>query len=84
MNSLGKHILVEFNGCDPEILNDVFQIESLMKNAAEKSEATIINTTFHHFSPIGVSGVVVIQESHLAIRTCAGISICSIRYFHLR
>jgi len=69
MNSLGKHILVEFNGCDPEILNDVFKIESIMKNAAEKSEATIINTTFHHFSPIGVSGVVVIQESHLAIHT---------------
>ena len=29
----------------------------------------VINSTFHHFSPYGVSGVVVIQESHLAIHT---------------
>ena len=40
-----------------------------MCNAAERSNATIINVSFHHFSPYGVSGVVVIQESHLAIHT---------------
>lgn len=40
-----------------------------MENAAEEAGATIINSTFHHFSPYGVSGVVVIQESHLAIHT---------------
>ena len=33
------------------------------------ADATVINATFHHFSPFGVSGVVVIQESHLAIHT---------------
>lgn len=69
MSALGNHILVEFTGCSPEILNDVSLIESLMNKAAEKAEATIINSTFHHFSPIGVSGVVVIQESHLAIHS---------------
>ena len=36
---------------------------------AEEAGATIINSTFHHFSPYGVSGVVVVQESHLAIHT---------------
>ena len=40
-----------------------------MEAAARKAHATIINSTFHHFSPHGVSGVVVIQESHLAIHT---------------
>ncbi len=40
-----------------------------MQNAAQQAGATIINLTFHHFSPYGVSGVVVIQESHLAIHT---------------
>ena len=40
-----------------------------MEEAAEKAHATIINATFHHFSPHGVSGVVMIQESHLAIHT---------------
>ena len=69
MSALGNHILVEFTGCSPEILNDVSLIEGLMNKAAEKADATIINSTFHHFSPIGVSGVVVIQESHLAIHS---------------
>jgi spermidine synthase len=69
MSALGKHILVEFLGCDPERLNDVTYIETNMLEAAEKSGATVINSTFHHFSPFGVSGVIVIQESHLAIHT---------------
>ena len=68
-NTLGRHILVEFFNCSSEILNDVNAIEESMIQAAKIAEATIINSTFHHFSPYGVSGVVVIQESHLAIHT---------------
>jgi spermidine synthase len=69
VDSLGKHILAEFYNCNSEILNDTSQIEDLMVLAAEQAGATIISTSFHHFSPFGVSGVVVIQESHLAIHT---------------
>jgi spermidine synthase len=67
--ALGNHILVEFMSCDPHIMNDVASIERDMVGAAQKAGATVINSTFHHFSPYGVSGVVVIQESHLAIHT---------------
>jgi spermidine synthase len=67
--ALGNHILVEFMNCDPHIMNDVATIEKDMVEAAQKAGATVINSTFHHFSPFGVSGVVVIQESHLAIHT---------------
>jgi spermidine synthase len=69
MTALGRHILVEFIGCKPEIMNDVSHIETSMVYAAKKAGATVINSTFHHFSPYGVSGVIVIQESHLAIHT---------------
>jgi spermidine synthase len=69
MNALGNHILVEFMGCIPEVMNDVSVIEEAMVEAADIAGATVINSTFHHFSPYGVSGVVVIQESHLAIHT---------------
>lgn len=69
MSALGRHILVEFFGCKPEIMNDVATIEKGMVDAATEAGATVINSTFHHFSPYGVSGVVVIQESHLAIHT---------------
>lgn len=69
MDALGRHILVEFTGCSGEILDDVQIIEQEMIAAAEKASATLINATFHHFSPLGVSGVIVIQESHFAIHT---------------
>lgn len=67
--ALGNHILVEFMACDPHVMNDVSSIERDMVGAAQLAGATVINSTFHHFSPYGVSGVVVIQESHLAIHT---------------
>ena len=69
MPTLGRQIVAEYYGCNPEILNDVAKIETCMLDAARAAEATVINSTFHHFSPFGVSGVVVIQESHLAIHT---------------
>lgn len=69
MKALGRHILVEFLNCNHDIMNDVTVIESSMVEAAQIAGATVINSTFHHFSPYGVSGVVVIQESHLAIHT---------------
>ncbi len=69
MNALGRHILVEFSDCNSEVLNDVAIIEKSMIEAAQIAGATVINSNFHHFSPFGVSGVVVIQESHLAIHT---------------
>lgn len=69
MKALGRHILVEFTDCNPDILNDVDKVEKSMVEAANTAGATVINSTFHHFSPWGISGVVVIQESHLAIHT---------------
>jgi len=69
MEALGRHILVEFLVCDPDVLNDVPKIENAMVAAATKANATVISSDFHHFSPWGVSGVVIIQESHLAIHT---------------
>src|SRR6185369_187493 len=69
MVNLGRHIIVEFYGCPQELLNEVTHIEQSFIQAAQASDATVINSTFHHFSPFGVSGVVVIQESHLAIHT---------------
>ncbi|MCB0737690.1 MAG: polyamine aminopropyltransferase [Bacteroidetes bacterium] len=67
--NLGRHIIVEFYGCDSQIMNDVVLIEQYMVQAAKTAGATVLNSTFHHFSPFGVSGVVVIEESHLAIHT---------------
>lgn len=68
-NVLGQHMLVEFYNCNPETLDDVAGIEKHMNAAALACGATIVQSTFHRFEPWGVSGVVVISESHLAIHT---------------
>ena len=69
MKSLGRHIIAEFYDCDKEILDNVEKIEQSMKNAAYETGATLVNSSFHRFLPYGVSGVVVISESHLTIHT---------------
>jgi S-adenosylmethionine decarboxylase proenzyme len=66
---LGHHMLVEFYNCNQQILDDVAGIEREMNEAARVCGATIVQSTFHRFQPYGVSGVVVISESHLAIHT---------------
>ncbi len=67
--TLGKHIIVELSGCSEEEINDILKVEDLMNQAAKKANANIIKSVFHKFSPMGVSGVVVISESHLSIHT---------------
>jgi S-adenosylmethionine decarboxylase len=69
LNQLGRHILAEVYGCPADILNDVKKIEEVLVNAALEAGAEIREVVFHKFSPQGVSGVVVISESHLAIHT---------------
>ena len=66
---LGRHILAEFFGCNPNVLNNVELIQEKMTQAAVECGATVVQTCFHMFNPYGVSGVVIISESHLAIHT---------------
>ncbi len=69
MDTLGRHLLVEYYGCDPDVLNDEARLRTLMRNAANAAGATEVAVVFHRFSPEGVSGVVVVEESHLSIHT---------------
>ena len=69
MKALGRHLLVEYHGCDPKIINDLEGLRELMLEAANRSGATVLGDSFHYFSPQGVSGVVVIAESHMSVHT---------------
>ena len=69
MNALGRHLLVELHDCDKEALNDLGLIRDVMVKAAIDCGAVVLGESFHRFSPQGVSGVVIIAESHLSIHT---------------
>lgn len=69
MQSLGQQIIADLYGCVGSLLSDVDFVSQTMMDAAKVSKCTIVSHTFHHFSPYGVSGAVIISESHLAIHT---------------
>jgi S-adenosylmethionine decarboxylase len=69
MKALGRHILAEVFGCDRAILDDPERVERILVDAALEAGAEVREVAFHKFSPQGVSGVVIISESHLAVHT---------------
>ncbi len=69
MNALGKHILMELKDCNKEILDDEEALKGILLTAAKEAGATILGESFHRFNPHGISGVVIIAESHLFIHT---------------
>jgi len=69
MESLGTHVIAELFNCDAYVIDDLKKVKEVFMAAAELSRATIIKPFFHKFSPYGVSGVIVIAESHFTIHT---------------
>lgn len=69
MDYLGNHLLVELYDCDSYKLNDLKRLESILEEAVRVSGATALKTSFHQFAPQGVSGVIIIAESHFTIHT---------------
>lgn len=66
---LGAHFILDLYGCDEIILNDVAGIQEAFLYAGRVSNATILDYFFHPFKPVGVTGVVIIAESHFSIHT---------------
>ena len=66
---LARHTLLELHGCTVALLNDLAALKSVLLEAVRLGHGTIVTEVFHTFSPHGVSGVVVIAESHVAIHT---------------
>lgn len=58
---------VEFYDCDPKIIVDSEKVKKAFLEAAKASGATVLDYSFHVFEPQGVSGVVIIAESHFAV-----------------
>jgi S-adenosylmethionine decarboxylase len=69
MRALCQHTLLEFHQCDPSLLEHSREVKKLLCKAVAQGGGTIVKAVFHNFSPYGVSGVVVITESHVTIHT---------------
>jgi len=64
----GIHLLVDIWGADH--LDDLDLTERALTDSARAAGATLLHTHLHHFSPNGgISGVLVLAESHISIHT---------------
>jgi len=65
--NLGDHIIAEFTGCMN--LNQSEELKTILRDAAEAAGATVLSVTVHQFEPFGMTGVAVLQESHISVHT---------------
>lgn len=64
----GTHLIIDLWGAS--YLDDMDTVEQALREAADVSGATLLHTHLHHFSPNGgISGVLVLAESHISIHT---------------
>lgn len=70
MRSVGRHALLDAYGCTTELLRDARALESVLLAAAAQAGARVLHAHFHTFGGAGgVTGVVVLAESHISIHT---------------
>ena len=69
METLARHLLLELHGCEPALLDDRERLRVLMRKAAEAAGARVVAEVFHPYAPHGVTGVLVIEESHFSLHT---------------
>ncbi|MDA8088442.1 MAG: adenosylmethionine decarboxylase [Nitrospiraceae bacterium] len=69
MHALGTHLLVDLRDCNIEAIRDLEYVKDALVQAAKAASATVVDVSFHEFNPFGISGMVVIAESHLSIHT---------------
>ena len=80
-SAAGTHVLAELNGCPDYLLNNPEELKNTLVGEAKAAGATIVSAHFHHFSPHGVSGVIIISESHITIHTWPEIGYAALDVF---
>lgn len=68
-STYGRHVTMDLRDVDFEKLNDLNFLKETMFEAATRCGATVVGESFIQFSPQGVTGVLVLSESHLSIHT---------------
>lgn len=67
--ALGIHVLLNLYECEEKVLNDASKIECILNYAASEAGMTKVGEAFHEFYPGGVTGVILLAESHICVHT---------------
>ncbi|MHB1044619.1 MAG: adenosylmethionine decarboxylase [Thermoanaerobaculia bacterium] len=69
MSALGTHLLLDLAGAPFATLDDPGVVEAALVDTVAAMGAHVLGVHLHRLEPQGISGVVVISESHLTIHT---------------
>ncbi len=78
---LGTHFIIDMYSCNEQDLNNIQFIRDVFLKLIHVLDVTYITDYFHQFSPYGISGVVIIAESHFTIHTYPEYGYCAIDIF---
>jgi S-adenosylmethionine decarboxylase len=67
VKSVGRHLVLELWGCDN--LNSASVVERALLDIVGALDLNLLSLSVHPFSPIGVTGVAIVSESHVVIHT---------------
>jgi S-adenosylmethionine decarboxylase len=68
--SSGKHMICDFKEIkNIELLNNMNELNVLLKDICQKFDFQILNEVQHKFEPIGCSILFLLSESHISIHT---------------
>ena len=66
---LGYHLLVEMYNCDVDRIKEANNLHQALLEFAKRRNFEIKYSYFYQFTPYGVSGVIVVSESHITVHT---------------
>lgn len=81
VQSLGNHLIVELYECEPAVIDDQKFVEEKLIEATNIAGATMVESVIHTFNPHGISGVIVIEESHFSVHTWPEYGYCALDIF---
>ena len=67
MHAIGRHIILEMWGCSN--LNSLESAEDALREMVVALDVHLLDLKVYPFSPVGVTGVAIVSESHLVIHT---------------
>ncbi|MGE5344228.1 MAG: adenosylmethionine decarboxylase [Candidatus Omnitrophota bacterium] len=81
MQSLGNHLIIELYDCHQELIDNAQGVEQALLKAVRISGAKMVQSVIHQFNPHGISGVIVIEESHFSVHTWPEYGYCALDIF---
>lgn len=66
---LGKHALIDIYDVESKYIDDIPEIENIIRKCCLDANLHVVDSNFFKFDPIGLSGVVFLSESHIAVHS---------------